>query len=383
MTAKLTSASVKKAVEKKFMIVVDNLTGANELLRVADAAGGAAALQNGRGEKYVMSAGVKEFDLPVLNAANAGDAVALAGLPSGLKYNAKTGRIEGVATEVGTFTVQAKVKSGRASYVSTFTVEVQALPSWAVGTFVGCGEGQIPGYESLEDNLYGTVTVGASGKLSGKVLFDTGKDRMLTATFSAPSLTEWKHDAEGACYFFDVTLAFRDGRKVVESRACRFCIEQNNDDGGVEGGMVSMDGADLILYQNVWKVKGFEDLPVFAEKKTGVSKTLEIHGDDAVIGTSTLTLTFDQKGTVSGTLTDEGTEEGKPFRERVAFKSDLIVTHHWTDESGEYYEAEVPLVIGNIATIRAVVKMRVSPADGKIHADGCTITSCTDFADWE
>ena len=383
VTAKLTSASVKKAVEKKFMIVVDNLTGANELLRVADAAGGAAALQNGRGEKYVMSAGVKEFDLPVLNAANAGDAVALAGLPSGLKYNAKTGRIEGVATKVGTFTVQAKVKSGRASYVSTFTVEVQALPSWAVGTFVGCGEGQIPGYESLEDNLYGTVTVGASGKVSGKVLFDTGKDRMLTATFSAPSLTEWKHDAEGACYFFDVTLAFRDGRKVVESRACRFCIEQNNDDGGVEGGMVSMDGADLILYQNVWKVKGFEDLPVFAEKRTGVSKTLEIHGDDAVTGTSTLTLTFDQKGAVSGTLTDEGTEEGKPFRERVAFKSDLIVTLHWTDESGEYYEAEVPLVIGNIATIRAVVKMRVSPADGKIHADGCTITSCTDFADWE
>ena len=383
VTAKLTSASVKKAVEKKFMIVVDNLTGANELLRVADAAGGAAALQNGRGEKYVMSAGVKEFDLPVLNAAHAGDAVALAGLPSGLKYNAKTGRIEGVATKVGTFTVQAKVKSGRASYVSTFTVEVQALPSWAVGTFVGCGEGRIPGYESLEDNLYGTVTVGASGKVSGKVLFDTGKDRMLTATFSAPSLTEWKHDAEGACYFFDVTLAFRDGRKVVESRACRFCIEQNNDNGGVEGGMVSMDGADLILYQNVWKVKGFEDLPVFAEKKTGVSKTLEIHGDDAVSGNSTLTLTFDQKGTVSGTLTDEGTEEGKPFRERVAFKSDLIVTHHWTDESGEYYEAEVPLVIGNIATIRAVVKMRVSPADGKIHADGCTITSCTDFADWE
>ena len=110
---------------------------------------------------------------------------------------------------------------------------------------------------------------------------------------------------------------------------------------------------------------------------------MKIHGDDAVSGNSTLTLTFDQKGAVSGTLTDEGTEEGKPFRERVAFKSDLIVTRHRTDESGEYYEAEVPLVIGNIATIRAVVKMRVSPVDGKIYADGCTITSCTDFADWE
>ena len=384
VTAKLTSASVKKAVEKKFMIVVDNLTGANAYLGVTDAAGGAAALLNGRGEKYVVSVGVKEFDLPVLNAANAGDTVSLSALPSGLKYNAKTGRIEGVATKAGTFTVQAKVKSGRATYVSTFTVEVLALPSWAVGTFVGCGEGEIPGYEALEDNLYGTVTVGATGKVSGKVLFDTGDDRLLTATFSAPALTEWQYDAEGGGYFFDVTLAFKDGRNIVESRSCRFCIEQNNYDGGVEGGMISMDNsADLTLYQNVWKVKGFEGLPVFAEKKTVVSTIQAIHGDNAVEGSSTLTLTVDQKGTVSGTLIDEGTEAGKPFRERFAFKADLIVTHHGTDEVGAYYEAEVPIALGNIATLRAVVKMRVSSADGKVHADGCTITSCTDFADWE
>lgn len=385
VTAKLTSASVKKAVEKKFRIIVDNLTGANGYLGVTDAAGGAAALLNGRGEKYVVSVGVKEFDLPVLNAANAGDTVSLSALPSGLKYNAKTGRIEGVATKAGTFTVQAKVKSGRATYVSTFTVEVRALPSWAVGTFVGCGEGEIPGYDALEDNLYGTVTVGATGKVSGKVLFDTGDDRLLTATFSAPALTEWQYDAEGGGYFFDVTLAFKDGRTVVESRSCRFCIEQNNYDGGVEGGMISMvnDRADLTLHQNVWRVKGFENLPVFAEKKTVVSTTQAIHGDTAVEGFSTLTLTIDQKGTVSGTLIDEGTEAGEPFRERVAFKADLIPTRHGTDEDGECYEAEVPIALGNIATIRAVVKMRVSSVDGKVHADGCTITSCTDFADWE
>lgn len=383
VTAKLTSASVKKAVEKKFMIVVDNLTGANGYLGVTDATGGAAALLNGRGEKYVMSVGVKEFDLPVLNAANVGDTVALSGLPAGLKYNAKTGRIEGVATKAGTFTVQAKVKSGRASYVSTFTVEVQALPSWAVGTFVGCGEGELPGYEALEDNLYGTVTVGATGKVSGKVLFDTGDDRILTATFSAPAMTSWDYDSEGGCYYFDVKVAFKDGRNVVECGEFRFCIEPNNYNGGIEGGMISMGDADLTLYQNVWKVRGFEGLPVFAEKKTVVSTKQAIHGDDAVEGFSTLTCTIDRKGTVSGTLIDEGTEDGKPFHERFAFKADLIVTRHGVDEVGAYYEAEVPIALGNIATIRAVVKMRVSSADGKIHADGCTITSCTDFADWE
>ena len=385
VTAKLTNASVRKAVVQTFTIVVDNLTGANGLLLITDAEGSETSLMNGRGDMYTMSVGVQEFDLPVLNAANEGDKVSLSGLPAGLKYNAKTGRIEGIATKAGVYTVQAKVSSGRASYVSTFTVEVQALPFWAVGTFAGIGLVELPGYDLVEDNLYGTVTVGANGKLSGKFLFDTGDERLLTAAFSAPALTSWECDPEGDGYFLDVTLAFKDGRNVVESRECRFCIEQNNHDGGVGGGMISLvdaDGAEITLYQNVWKVKGFENLPVFAEKKTVVSKPLEIHGDDTVIGTSTLMLTFDQKGAVSGTLTDEGTEEGKSFSERFAFKSDLIVTRHWTNESGEYYEAKVPLVIGSFATACAVVKMRVLP-DGKVHADGCEITDCTDFGNWE
>ena len=385
VTAKLTNASVRTAVVRTFTIVVDNLTGANDLLLVRDAGGDEAALLNARGDRYEISAGVREFDLPVLTARNEGDRLALSGLPAGLKYDAKTGRIGGVATKAGVYTVQASVRSGRASCVSTFTVEVKALPAWAVGTFAGIGLVKLPGYDLVEDNLYGTVTVEANGKLSGKFLFDTGDERLLTAAFSAPALTSWECDPEGDGYFLDVTLAFKDGRNVVESRECRFCIEQNNHDGGVGGGMLSLvdaDGAEITLYQNVWKVKGFENLPVFAGKKTVVSKPLEIHGDDTVIGTSTLTLTFDQKGAVSGTLTDEGTEEGKPFSERFAFKSDLIVTRHWTDESGEYYEAEVPLVIGSFATARAVVKMRVLP-DGKVHADGCEITNCTDFGDWE
>ena len=337
VTANLTNASVRKAVVQTFTIVVDNLTGANGLLLITDAEGSETSLMNGRGDMYTMSVGVQEFDLPVLNAANEGDKVSLSGLPAGLKYNAKTGRIEGIATKAGVYTVQAKVSSGRASYVSTFTVEVQALPFWAVGTFAGIGLVELPGYDLVEDNLYGTVTVGANGKLSGKFLFDTGDERLLTAAFSAPALTSWECDPEGDGYFLDVTLAFKDGRNVVESRECRFCIEQNNHDGGVGGGMISLvdaDGAEITLYQNVWKVKGFENLPVFAEQQTVVSKPLEIHGDDTVIGTSTLMLTFDQKGAVSGTLTDEGTEEGKSFSERFAFKSDLIVTRHWTDESG-------------------------------------------------
>ena len=382
VTAKLTSASVKKAVEKKFMIVVDNLTGANDLLLVRDAGGGEAALLNGRGERYEISAGVQEFDLPVLNAANEGDRLALAGLPAGLKYNAKTGRIEGVATKAGVYTVQAKVSSGRASYVSTFTVEVQALPSWAVGTFAGVGIVNLSGYSTVEDNLYGTVTIGATGKVSGKFLFDTGDDRLLSSTFSAPALTSWEYDPEGGCYYFDVKVAFKDGRDVVEYGEFRFCIEQNNYDGGIGGGMISARDIGITLYQNVWKVKGFENLPVFAEKNTVISKTMEIHGDDEVeSGTSTLTLAIDQKGGVSATILDKYVEMGRSFSDKLAFKGDLIVTGYFEDDKGVGYVAEAPLVIGNLGTVRIVVKMRVS-SDGKIRSEGCEITECTDTGDW-
>lgn len=384
VTAKLTNASVKKAIVKAFTIVVNNLTGANALLSVSNAEGETTALENGRGEKYVISAGVSEHGLPVLNAANGADKLTLSGLPSGLKYNAKTGRIEGVATKAGAYTVRATVKSGRVSFLSTFTVEVKALPAWAVGTFGGCGDCEIPGYDIVEDNLYGTVTVVANGKLTGKFLFDTGDERLLTASFSAPSLTAWEDDREGGVYAFDITLAFKDGRNVVASRSCRFFIEQNNYNRGMGGGIISPaddDAAEITLHQNMWKAKGFEDLPVFAEKKTVVAKTMEIHGDDEVVGTSTLTLSIDPKGGVSATFVEVGVDRGVPFREKTAFRGDLIVTAHWTDGVNEFYLAEIPFVVGNFAVMRAEVTMRVSP-DGRIRADGCEITDCTDIADW-
>ena len=50
VTAKITNATVKKAVTRRFTIIVDNQTDANERLRVTDAGGGVTALQNGRGE---------------------------------------------------------------------------------------------------------------------------------------------------------------------------------------------------------------------------------------------------------------------------------------------------------------------------------------------
>ena len=123
---------VKKAIEKKFTISVSNLTGANDYF--------IDGLYNGVGEKYSISVGVSNIEefLPSL-ALNPGMAkLAVSGLPAGLKYDAANGKITGVATKSGTYTVTLTVTDGKAKYVSTITVEIKSLPNWVVGMFEGC-----------------------------------------------------------------------------------------------------------------------------------------------------------------------------------------------------------------------------------------------------
>jgi hypothetical protein len=106
-----------------------NLTAANGYFRES--------LKNGKGEKYALSVGITNGDdfLPSLQL-NKGK-LAVSGLPSGLKYDVKTGKITGVATKEGDYTVTLTVTDGKAKYVSTITIEVEPLPAWIVGTFRG------------------------------------------------------------------------------------------------------------------------------------------------------------------------------------------------------------------------------------------------------
>lgn len=396
VTAKLTNASVKKAVERKFTIVVDNLTGANELLRVSNAAGGATALRNARGEKYVISAGVSEFDLPVLNAANGADKLALSGLPSGLKYNAKTGKVEGVATKAGAYTVTATVKAGKTTSVSTFTVEVKALPAWAVGTFAGCGE-----YVSAEESdpsddaeapieseiavsanrVNGTVTIAANGKLSGKFLLDDPiNERTLTASFSARSLAGY--DAAQDTYWFDAQVLFKMGRETVDAGTHRLYLAAKDYNGEVKIGRIYAEDEDFALdfAQNIWKVKGFADKPTFAQKTVTLVEQHNIFGDDETEGTSTVTLVLNQNGTVSFTMLDEGVDAGVKFRDRVSGKADLTVTGYVESEDGDYYTAVIPVSFSD-----GLMKIKVQlglDEDGKVYTDGSKITYIDEFADW-
>ena len=150
VTAKLTNTTVKKAETRKFTVRVNNLTAANAFF--------AEPLANAPDESYRISAGASHFVLPSLALAS-GSKLTVAGLPAGLKFDAKTGVVSGVATKPGVYTVTLTVDK----QVSTFTVEVEALPEWGVGVFQGL--------VSSNDVPCGIcdLTAAAAGKITGKL----------------------------------------------------------------------------------------------------------------------------------------------------------------------------------------------------------------------
>lgn len=379
VTAKLTNATIKKAITRSFTIVVDNLTGANDAFKDS--------LDNARGVKYDIPAGVSAaaLDLPSLALKNSGAKLSVKGLPAGLKYNSTTGKIEGVATKAGTYTVMLTVTEGKNRKVSTITIDVAPLPEWAVGTFTGIGEySGLVQYAEPEDNLYATVTISANGKVSGNLLVDIGdEEKLLTAKLAASSLTGY--DAEEGSYYCDVMVAVKDGRNVVEEKIRRLYIipaDYDGANGTQKVGVVRCEDEEVCigLHQNVMKHKGFGgSLPSFAASKTIVEKTLPIHGDPECEGISTLTLEINSKGAVSATMVDDCIDNGEKVLEKVKGNGELIIWGY--DKEHRVYKSSVAIVFGKFATLAVDLDLHISD-DGKIYADGCEIVYCTDFADW-
>ena len=190
VTAKLSNATVRRAVARTFRIEVPNLRDADALLRDG--------LANAPGEAYRAYVGVRAAGLPSLVPADPAHAKSLkvSGLPAGLKFDAKAvaageAALAGVPSKAGAYTVSVAV----AGKTSTFTLEVLPLPSWAVGTFTGCFD------ETDADGtaLRGTAafTVSAAGKVSAKLVRQDGK----AASWTHACLDRAEADAAGGVSF--------------------------------------------------------------------------------------------------------------------------------------------------------------------------------------
>ena len=303
-------------------------------------------------------------------------------LPSGMKLvkDKATGdwSIVGTPTKAGTYEVVLTVTTAAGSTRPfQFAVTVDPLPAWAVGTFTGVGhwDGEFSEGDTCDPyyNLYGTVSVGANGRLSGSLRLDTDDGRSLTAKISASALTGYDIDAE--CYYFDTAIVFRSGRTVFDGGTHRLYVGRGETTDGeapfIGRIVIEDDNVWLDLVQNVWKRKDYAGKPVFAEKKiTLTSDSREVFGDDEE-GTSTLTLVLNANGKVNATLFVEGSEDGRPSQSKSTATSDLLIT--FVDD--DRYSASIPLPFKE-GILNIQVEMSVD-ADGKIRADGCKITGWT------
>ena len=192
----MSNATVKNVV-KEFRIIVPNLV--SEKIYGLESSP----------DFYRFVSGVSMDESAIMPSAEDGYTLKVSGLPSGMKYDAKTGRVTGVPTKSGTYTVTVTgTKRGEPTETATITVTVDGMPEAVAGTYVGHIS------DGSSGNMAGsfTLTATAAGKLTAKVVTTQG-----TVSFSAPSWTRVEGVADdyidGRTFFAD--MADKAGRTLT------------------------------------------------------------------------------------------------------------------------------------------------------------------------
>ena len=300
VTVSATNATVKKPVTAEFEIVVPNLR--SEVLP---------GLEHDKNAYGVVMCGVA-VDPGLVNCKpEDGWTVKVAGLPAGLKYDAKTGKITGVATKAGTYTVTFTATKGKEKEVATITLTTEALPTWATGSFTGYvrrSRGDAPYHDAYG---FATMTVAANGKISGKIALEGTNWTFSAASFSRAE--ESPLSEVGSPKSFIVEAEAKAGKTtmpvVLEVAAC---------DGGGTGGALGdralpnavVEGTfgegEVKMWRNMWK-----DKATASEAKATIAGfegvyTVSIADGAAMCGSGYLSLTVGKNGDVkaSGKLAD-------------------------------------------------------------------------------
>ena len=295
VTVSATNATVKKPVTAEFEIVVPNLSSEKlpGLEQDTDAYG-------------VVMCGVA-LDPGLVNCTpEEGWAVKVAGLPAGLKFTAKDIMKKGSKTEVdisantiygvptakpGAYTVTFTATKGKENQTATITLNVEPLPTWAVGTFAG--------YVVGDDwsRGFATMTVAANGKVSGKIALEG-----INWTFSATSFSRVEHveRVEGGVATNFVVEAVAKAGKVtrdltltVGGHAGRVTLLNAVAEGTFGDGEVKM-------WRGMWK-----DKATAAEAKATIEKFMGVYtvsvADGTDYGCGYLSLTVGKDGTTRAT----------------------------------------------------------------------------------
>jgi len=285
VTVSATNATVKKPVTAEFEIVVPNLTcdALPNLMPETDAYG-------------TISCGVAfDPDLVDCTLAEDGWTLKVSGLPAGLKYDAKTGKITGVPTKAGTFTVTFTATRGTEKETATITLATEALPVWATGTFAG--------YAIDDEWHYGsaTMTVAVNGKISGKIALDG-----TNWTFSATSFSRDENDplSEGESQkFFVIEAVAKAGKATMP---VSFDVRGHAGDVTLPNAVVegTFGDGEVKMWRNLWKDKATAN-----EAKAVIGRfegVYTVSVRSGICGSGYLSLTVGKDGNVkaSGKLPD-------------------------------------------------------------------------------
>ena len=226
-----------------------------------------------------LPAGLKFTDKPVTAKVGTGKtAVLVTNVPANTIYGAptsasktakdkKTGAVTATPSAVK-FTVTTAGKSSQTYQIDTV---VNALPTWAQGTFEGSVKCKVESEESEE--LCGTVSlaVSSAGKISGKALGEG-----LTYTLAAPYYSGFELTEGVSNFLADVTASwsYKVGTKTIKTNEVVQMSVQDNGIGGVAMGgarPVAPEGADApswTAWQYNWKAEPWKTLGKSFDKKT-------------------------------------------------------------------------------------------------------------------
>lgn len=271
-----------------------------------------------------------------LGQSNVANTVKVSGLPAGLVY--KSGKISGTPTKAGTYKVKISA-SNKWKWTGSlsFTLVVEALPSWVRGSFYGAVH--CTNVVDRSEWYYGTaaLTVGATGKISGKLKLDEGE--MVSLSFANFTSVE-----EGA-FICSGATTYKDGKK-----SCKFDVRiAVAEQGGIVLGLAAQSdatanrvagftGGEAHLLKSLWTST---DKTLAAKLKgKSVKATNTVPGCEDYL--YTVTATFGASGAVTAKYKAKDAERNKTLSTTWSVSGRAIVTD--VSDDG-VYTIVVPLVL--------------------------------------